>query len=96
MLAAGLVDEVRELLAQGYAPDLPTLSAIGYREIIAYLQGSATLEHAIAEIKRNTRIFVRRQANWFKSSDPEIRWFQVDPALVDTLVEVFQDFSTLL
>jgi tRNA dimethylallyltransferase len=76
MIDAGLVEEVRSLLAMGYSPELPTLSAIGYGEIIAHLQGRLSLEEAIAQIQRATRVFVRRQANWFKASDPNIRWFQ--------------------
>ena len=66
MIDAGLVEEVRALLKRGYSPDLPSLSAIGYREMIAYLQGKISLEEAVRQIQRATRIFVRRQANWFK------------------------------
>jgi tRNA dimethylallyltransferase len=77
MLGAGLIDEVRSLLAQGYAPDQPSLSAIGYREIVAYLQGKMSLEEAAAIMKRRTRNFVRRQANWFKTTDPGIHWFRM-------------------
>jgi tRNA dimethylallyltransferase len=76
MIETGLVEEVRALLERGYSPDLPPLSAIGYREIIAYLQGKTTLEEALRQIRRATRIFVRRQANWFKPGDPDIHWFQ--------------------
>jgi tRNA dimethylallyltransferase len=79
MLAAGLVDEVRGLLAQGYPPDLPTFSAIGYREIIQYLQGKCSLEQAVQQIKHDTRVYVRRQANWFKQNDEQIRWFAATP-----------------
>jgi len=75
MLAAGFVVEVESLLSRGYAPDLPTFSAIGYQEIIDYLQGKTTLEEAVTIIKRRTRQFVRRQANWFKEDDPNIQWF---------------------
>jgi len=75
MIAAGLEGEVRRLLASGYSPDLPSLSAIGYREMIVYLSGAITLAEAIAQIKHDTRIFVRRQANWFKPSDPNIHWY---------------------
>jgi tRNA dimethylallyltransferase len=77
MIADGLVQEVSSLLAKGYSQDLPTLSAIGYREITAYLNGKLTLEEAVVLIKRATRQFVRRQANWFKESDPNIFWFQM-------------------
>ena len=51
MFAEGLVDEVRRLLASGYPPDLPAFSAIGYREVIAYLQGQMTLAEAEQEIR---------------------------------------------
>ena len=85
MIEAGLVEEVRALLKMGYSPDLPTLSAIGYGEIIAHLQGRLRLEEAIAQIQRATRVFVRRQANWFKAGDPQIRWFQAGPGSVDVL-----------
>ena len=85
MLDLGLEDEVRGLLERGYAPDLPALSAIGYREMIAYLQGKFSREEAIAQIKRQTRVFVRRQANWFKPSDPGIRWYSVQANTVDEI-----------
>lgn len=85
MFSAGLVEEVRQLLAAGYAPDLPAFSAIGYREVVAYLQGKTTLEEAEREIRRATRIYVRRQANWFKPTDPAIHWFQVNEQTVDNL-----------
>jgi tRNA dimethylallyltransferase len=76
MIEAGLVDEVKTLLNQGYSPGLPTMTAIGYGEIVAYLQGEISLDEAVILMKRRTREFVRRQANWFKEDDPEIHWFQ--------------------
>ncbi|MDK2981508.1 MAG: tRNA dimethylallyltransferase [Chloroflexota bacterium] len=82
MLADGFEAEVRALLARGYPPDTPSLSAIGYCEMIATVQGESSLEEAVMLIKRRTRQFVRRQANWFKESDARIRWFdaaQVQP-----------------
>ncbi len=75
MLAAGLVAEVRGLAAQGYSWDLPAMSALGYRQIGAYLRGECDLAEAVRRLRRDTRIFVRRQANWFKPDDPAIRWF---------------------
>jgi len=85
MFSAGLVEEVRQLLAAGYAPDLPAFSAIGYREVIAYLLGNKTLEQGEQEIRRATRSYVRRQANWFKPDDPAIHWFQVNEQTVGDL-----------
>ena len=92
MLAQGLVAEVRVLLEQGYSPQLPTLSAIGYGEISAYLQGEMTLEEASVQMKRATRTLVRRQANWFKSSDPAIHWFQVDSGTLAAIQSLIRDW----
>ena len=50
----------------GYAFTLPSMSGIGYRQIGEYLEGKATLEHAIQRIKWDTHAFVRHQANWFR------------------------------
>lgn len=85
MLSDGLVDEVRNLLEEGYSPKLSTMSAIGYGEIIQYLKGEITFEEAVTLIKRNTRTFVRRQANWFKPEDPRIKWFQASPKMADKM-----------
>ena len=89
MLDAGLVEETKALLEKGYAPELPTFSAIGYREIIDHLLGETTLEQAVMLIKRHTRQLVRRQANWFKENDPDIHWF-------DVRNEFITDVETLL
>jgi tRNA dimethylallyltransferase len=76
MLGAGLVEEVRGLLQAGVSPDAPSLSAIGYRQIVAYLDGRSTLTEAVTHIRRDTRQLVRRQANWFKRDDPAIIWIE--------------------
>lgn len=75
MFDAGLLQEVRGLLEKGYSPDLPAMSAIGYRECVRVIRGGWSIEQAKVEMRRATRVYVRRQANWFKESDPRIRWF---------------------
>jgi len=85
MFANGFLDEVKGLLESGYSPTLSTMSAIGYRECIEVLEGKITLEEAKQAIRRMTRIFVRRQANWFKESDPNIHWYQVKDGIVDEI-----------
>ncbi len=75
MITQGLLDEVKELLARGYDANLPAISAIGYREIIHHIHGEIDLEHAKALMRKNTRQLIRRQANWFKQSDPSIHWY---------------------
>lgn len=84
MFNAGLISEMQGLLIKGYSPDLASFSAIGYSEVIDYLQGKTTQQEAVTLIKRHTRQFVRRQANWFKSDDPNIHWFEMgDQPIVD-------------
>jgi tRNA dimethylallyltransferase len=85
MFEGGFLHEVKSLLEKGYSPSLPTMSAIGYRECIRVINGELNEEQAKAEIRRATRIFVRRQANWFKESDPNIRWFRVEAGVVDEI-----------
>lgn len=87
MFEAGLVEEVRGLLAKGYSADLPSMSGIGYRECVGVVNGQKTEEQAKVEVRRDTRIFVRRQANWFKESDPSIRWFRVGSQTVEEVSE---------
>jgi tRNA dimethylallyltransferase len=92
MLENGLVEEVRSLLAQGYAPDSPAFSAIGYRQIIDYLQGEISLDEALVRIRRATRTYVRRQANWFKPDDPHIHWFEMKPGILEELEETIREW----
>jgi len=89
MFAAGFVDEVQKLLDKGYSPDLPTMSAIGYRECIRVVKGQWSIEQAKVEMRRATRVFVRRQANWFKENDPGIHWFEAGQDDVARLIEDF-------
>lgn len=79
MFEAGMVDEVKGLLEQGFSTDLPSMSAIGYRETALYLQGEISLEEAKARMRQKTRQFIRRQANWFKADNPLIEWHTMSP-----------------
>jgi len=86
MFNRGLLAETRRLLDRGWRPDLPSMSAIGYAQCVRVIRGELDLEEAKAATRRATRAFVRRQANWFKESDPEIAWFDAaDPGVVDAL-----------
>ncbi|NTW12436.1 MAG: hypothetical protein HGA30_03920, partial [Anaerolineales bacterium] len=49
------------------------------------IQGQLTEEQAKVEIRRATRVYVRRQANWFKESDPNIHWFRAEAGVVDEI-----------
>jgi len=77
MIEAGLLDEVRELLEQGYHWELPAMSAVGYAEWKPFFQGQADVTEVIAEIQSDLRRFIRHQYNWFSLDNPDIRWFDV-------------------
>lgn len=66
MISAGLVDEVRGLVAKYGVCDTSAFKAIGYKEIIDYLNGGITLEEAVLQIKLNTRHYAKRQITYFK------------------------------
>jgi tRNA dimethylallyltransferase len=78
MVAGGLLEEVRGLLAAGYAPPLPAMTGVGYRQIVDVLQGRTSLADAVAAIKKQTRRFVHQQSTWFRLDDPRILWFDLE------------------
>ena len=69
MLAAGLVDEVRGVLARGVAPDAAGLDGVGYREVVAMLAAGtkAAIEEVREAIARSTRAYAKRQETWFRN-----------------------------
>ncbi len=85
MLEGGLLNEVQALLDRGLPPDHPNMSAIGYRQVAEHLLGRRSLEEAEAEMRRLTRQFVRRQANWFKADDPRICWFEAGEGVLERM-----------
>lgn len=91
MISCGFIEEVKTLIAAGFTLDDPPFSAIGYPEIVHYLNGESTLEESIIGVKKRTRQFVRRQANWFKPSDESIFWFDVSNDQKDKIIQFFQD-----
>ena len=90
MVGEGLLEETAKLLEKGYSVNLPSLSAIGYREMVSVLQNEITLDEAILLMKRYTRIFVRRQANWFKENDPKIHWFDMHEGVLEEIINLIR------
>jgi len=91
MFANEFIVEVKGLLEKGYSPSLPTMSAIGYRECVSVIKGELTEEQAKVQIRHATRVYVRRQANWFKESDPNIRWFKVEDGVIEKIESYIKD-----
>lgn len=78
IIEAGLVDEVRRLLAEEKPLSQQARCAIGYAEIIDYLNGKISLEDATELIKKNTRRFAKNQRTWFKTFK-NVNWLDIDP-----------------
>ncbi len=78
MMATGLLAELEQLRDDGYGRWLPSMSGLGYRQLWAYLDGEMTLPEAVERIKFETHRFVRHQNNWFKPTDPQINWYDLD------------------
>lgn len=77
MFEKGLIDEVRNLLKMGYAKDLVSMQAIGYRQIVNYLEGECSFDEAIELIKRDSRHYAKRQLTWFRN-DKRVFWVNTD------------------
>jgi tRNA dimethylallyltransferase len=92
MIAGGFKDEVQTLLDKGYSPDLNTLSAIGYREMIAHIRGEMSLDEAVTQMKRLTRRYVRQQSNWFRKEDQQIHWFDVKEGMEDDICVLIKNW----
>lgn len=90
MIEYGLVDEVRSLYEQ-YGKDVQSMRAIGYKEIVSYIEGEMDLPTAIDLLKRNSRRFAKRQFTWFENK-LDVNWYMVDECKKNELQDmVFQD-----
>ncbi|HEU5323632.1 MAG TPA: tRNA dimethylallyltransferase, partial [Methylomirabilota bacterium] len=76
MIEAGLLDEVHRLLASGYAPGLPALQGIGYRQFVQVALGRLDAAEAARLMRRDTIRYARRQWTWF-TREPGIEWLDV-------------------
>jgi len=75
MFRTGLVEEVERLLAEGFKPDCKGFEAIGYRQVIAFLEGQLTIEEAIELVAMETRRYAKRQMTWFRK-EQGINWIR--------------------
>jgi len=94
MLEAGLVEEVRRLLAAGYGWELPAMSGLGYHQVGQYLQGEVMLTEAVALIKKQTRRFVHQQQTWFRADDPTIYWLEPGGEPLAEIVSLLATWQT--
>ena len=93
MIEAGLVQEVKKLMDQGYDTHLVSMQGLGYKEVCAYLKGECTLLEAIEQIKLGTRHFAKRQLTWFRR-EKEVIWLDKDSYTSED--EMLQDMLQIL
>ena len=86
MMDNGFLDEVRRLLDMGYNRKLPSLSGLGYAQLVKHLLGDLPLETAVQDTKTVTHGFIRRQFTWFRGHDNGILWHNVEQMSKETII----------
>ncbi|MFV0464899.1 MAG: tRNA (adenosine(37)-N6)-dimethylallyltransferase MiaA [Lachnospiraceae bacterium] len=96
MMEQGLLQEVMFLKSMGYDRKLVSMQGIGYKEILAALEGEITMEEAVYRIKRDTRHFAKRQLTWFRR-EKQVIWIDKskfehnDDAIIDFILHTIKD-----
>ncbi len=83
MMADGLPDEVKALLGEGISPRAQAMQGIGYKELVPVFSNHDPLEHAVSDIKRNSRRYAKRQLTWFRR-DNAVHWLDMAEKTVHT------------
>lgn len=86
MLSRGLIDEVKEFRERGYGLHNNAMQALGYKQVLYYLDGLMSYQEMVDTIKKETRHFAKRQYTWFKRDD-RIKWFDLTQDSQPVLVE---------
>ena len=89
MLEQGLVDEVRKLKEKGYHKEMVSMQGLGYKEILAWLDGEISYEEAVYILKRDTRHFAKRQLTWFRR-EKDVIWVDKDKFNYDDFKELMK------
>ena len=95
MLEQGLVAEVQALKEQGCSADMVSMKGLGYKEILAYLDGQISLEEAVYIIKRDTRHFAKRQLTWFRR-ERDVIWldrqaYQDEASILEAMLSILRE-----
>ena len=90
----GFVEEVKNLVSDGKELSKTASQALGYKQIISYIEGENTLEEAIESAIASTRRFARRQEKWFRR-DPRIQWMEMQKDPLELLEEVIKVFDLI-
>ncbi|MCB0265740.1 MAG: tRNA (adenosine(37)-N6)-dimethylallyltransferase MiaA [Calditrichaeota bacterium] len=80
MFDLGLVDEVRSLLDRGFSANLNAMNSVGYKEVVAYLNGEIDLFTCKELVKQNSRRYAKRQFTWFRG-ESDVHWLEISPEM---------------
>lgn len=94
MLEQGLLEEVTRLKQMGCHKDMVSMQGLGYKEILAYLDGECSLEEAVDLLKKETRHFAKRQLTWFRR-ERDVIWFDKSKYSYDERM-ILEDMCKLL
>ncbi len=86
MMSSGLVDEVKALMKAGYS-DARSMRAIGYKELMPYIEGELTEEEAVTQLKQNSRRFAKRQLTWFRNQ-MSLDWYDLTAISMADMVDI--------
>lgn len=93
MVANGLLEETRRLVEQVggvHSVNMPnSLNTVGYKEMINVLSGEWDMDFAVARMKKNTRVYAKKQMTWFQK-DQDIHWFDIDKLSVEEIISEIQ------
>jgi len=97
MFREGLIEETERRLAEGLRGNPTAMQAIGYRQVVEYLDGQRSLAETVRRIKTRTWQYARRQLTWFRRQAPAARWRRVEPgesagAVAADLARDYRDF----
>jgi tRNA dimethylallyltransferase len=96
MFRSGLIDEARNILAMGYAPEVKPFESLGYKQVLQIERGELNDKDAILDAQRNTRRYAKRQVTWFRR-EAEVEWlhgFGQEPLLQDNALQLVSRFLT--
>ena len=93
MFSRGLVKEVKSLIEKGYKDCNSVLQAVGYKEVVKYINGEINLHECVEEVKRNTRRLAKKQMTWFRA-DPGIKWIRTDS--YDNIIDLIIDILNII
>jgi tRNA dimethylallyltransferase len=94
-IESGLVDEVQTLLEGGLSANASSMSSLGYRQLVPYIQGEQSLSEAVAQIKTDTHRYVRHQESWLRRNPRLIKIDVTEPGWIERLASLVADFIRL-